>query len=283
MQVQVGNSPCSWGVDYAEDPKNPPWAKVMDEIAGAGYRVTELGPVGYYPEDAARLREEFGQRRLKVAAGFIFQPLHDPARRAQVMDVSRRTCRMLQALGARLLVVIDHIEPERGKTAGRPDVAPRLKPAEWAAMMTRVREVATMAQGEFGVTPVLHPHAACYIEYQDEIDRALAELDDKLVKLCVDTGHCAYAGVDPAALVRQAGTRTAYLHFKDIDPAVHARVVADGIDFDTAVSRKVFCPLGQGMVDFADFRAALTEIGNSNPFADAKASLAFLRHAGLAA
>ena len=44
MSINLANAPVSWGVDYAEDPKNPPWEKVMTEIADAGYRHTELGP-----------------------------------------------------------------------------------------------------------------------------------------------------------------------------------------------------------------------------------------------
>ena len=53
MSINLANAPVSWGVDYAEDPKNPPWEKVMTEIADAGYRHTELGPYGYYPTDPA--------------------------------------------------------------------------------------------------------------------------------------------------------------------------------------------------------------------------------------
>lgn len=297
MAVRLANSPCSWGVDYADAPGNPPWPRVLDQIAQAGYRCTELGPVGYYPEDPARLRDETLRRGLEIVAGFIFQPLHDPRERAAVLAVTRRTLRMLAGLGARHLVVIDHISRERGVTAGRPEVAPRLDPADWRRMIETIEEVGRLARDSFGIAAVLHPHAACYIEYGDEIDRVMGEVDPELLGLCIDTGHAAYAGVDPTALLRRYGSRTTYLHFKDVDRAVLDEVVAERLDFDTAVGRGVFTPLGRGCVDFTAFRAALTATGYAgvgtieqdidptgaaDPLANAIESRLFLERCGIA-
>ena len=297
MAVRLANSPCSWGVDYADAPDNPPWVRVLDQIAEAGYRHTELGPVGYYPEDPVRLKAEMDRRGLSVAAGFIFQPLHDPGARAAVLDVTRRTLRMLAGLGARHLVVIDHISRERGIAAGRPDAAPRLDPATWRAMMATIAEVGRLAR-DHGIGAVLHPHAACYIEYADEVDRAMADVGEDLLGLCIDTGHSAYAGIDPTALLRKYGRRTTYLHFKDVDRRVLDAVVAERLDFDAAVGRKVFTPLGKGCVDFRAFRIALTELGydgvgnieqdidptgDADPLANAIESRLFLERSGVAA
>jgi inosose dehydratase len=35
MQISIGNAPCSWGVEFADDPRNPHWAKVLDETKEA--------------------------------------------------------------------------------------------------------------------------------------------------------------------------------------------------------------------------------------------------------
>ncbi|MGB0213710.1 sugar phosphate isomerase/epimerase family protein, partial [Algiphilus sp.] len=58
---------------------------------------------------------------------------------------------------------------------------------------------------EQGVTAVLHHHAASFVEFEDEIERTLGALGDH-VGLCVDTGHAAYAGLDPALLVERWGS-----------------------------------------------------------------------------
>src|SRR5262249_6020236 len=101
----------------------------------------------------------------------------------------------------------------------------------------------------------------------------------------------------PAALVRRYGDRLVHVHFKDVDPAVRRQVLSDGIDFERAVSRGIFCPVGRGMVDFAGFRNALATVGyagwgsieqdvdpalGTDPLANARASIAYLRQVGLA-
>lgn len=294
MAINLANAPVSWGVDYADDPKNPPWARVMSEIAEAGYAHTELGPYGYYPTDPQALQAEFAKRGLTVTAGFVFQPLHDPAKAEAVMDVALRTVDLLSAVGGRYLVTIDHISEARMATAGRADLAPRLEARLRGHMVDLIGRIADMAL-EKGVTPVIHQHAGCYIEYEDEFEALLARLDPARVGICLDTGHMAYAGIDPIAFYGRHAARVKYFHFKDIDRAVHARVLRERIPFLTAVEQKVFCPLGRGVVDWPRLAEVLRRHGyggaatieqdidptiSLHPIEDAKASLAYLRAAG---
>jgi inosose dehydratase len=51
MTIKIGNAPCSWGVEFAGDPRNPDWKQVLKDNAAAGYKGIELGPVGFMPED----------------------------------------------------------------------------------------------------------------------------------------------------------------------------------------------------------------------------------------
>ena len=44
MSIKLANSPCSWGVAYADSASNPHWKKVTKEIIEAGYHYSELGP-----------------------------------------------------------------------------------------------------------------------------------------------------------------------------------------------------------------------------------------------
>lgn len=293
--MRIGNAPVSWGVDYAGAPGNPPWPQVMDEIALAGYRATELGPLGYYPTDPGRLRDEFARRGLTVTAGFVFQPLHDPSRREEVLEVARRTLDLLGALGAGVLVVIDHVSEERMAVAGRPGLARRLPPDRFRVMVDLIDAVADLALAR-GVRPAIHQHAGCYVETEDEVEAVLAALEPERLGLCVDTGHLAYAGIDAVALFRRHAGRTTHFHFKEVDPAVHARVVAEGVPFLPATALGVFCPLGRGGFDWRALARAIDEEGyggaatveqdvdpavGPSPLADARESLAYLRSVGL--
>lgn len=295
MGLRVANGPVSWGVDLPDKPGVPPWETVFDEISEAGYRWCELGPVGYLPDDDARVRAELEARRLGVAGSYVFQPMHDPDRHDEIADITHTTCTRIASLGGSYLVVIDMVSTERGATAGRSAAAPRLNGQPYHALLTGLRQVAGIAV-DHGLTPVLHPHAGSYIEFEDEIERVLDDTADDGLQLCIDTGHFAYAGVEPVRFLAEHRARTPYLHFKDIDPVVHDKVVSDEVAFFDAVSMGVFCPVGQGIVDFTALAAELANgfdgpgtieqdrdfRSPTTPLEDAKASLDYLRGLGLA-
>lgn len=297
IAYKLANAPCSWGVDFADRPENPAWETVLDDAAAAGFKAIDLGPVGYFPTDPARLTDELGKRGLELSAGGLFDPFWDPAAFDAIVDKTRRTCEVLKALGVPRLVIIDCVSDARTKTAGRPDDAPRLLSADWNGMMGRIIEIAKIAAGDYGINSTLHAHAGCYIEYEDEVHAAMSDLPDDLVGLCVDTGHSAYAGIDPVALIRKYGSRVRHMHLKNIDPAVHAACVADTEGFFESIARGIFCPLGRGVVDFTQVRDALADIGYSgmavveqdvdptgdaSPLANARESYEYLASIGMA-
>jgi inosose dehydratase len=292
VTLRLATGPVSWGVDFAGAPGNPPWAEVLDGIARAGYEWTELGPLGYLPEGADELRA----RGLRACGSFVFEPLHDRGRLDRVLATARRTCRAISAAGGRHLVVIDLVAPDRAATAGRPRDARRLEPREWDALVAAVHAVCTVARAGFGLVPVIHPHAGSHVEFADEIERLLAALPPELAGLCLDTGHCAYAGLDPVELYLRHADRVSYLHLKDVDPAVRERAVAERLGFWEAIEAGIFCPLGAGCVDFRALGRALErhgfdgwatveqdrKPGTGDPLADAIASRRHLEAAGLA-
>ena len=109
-----------WGVEFADDPRNPDWRQVLRENAQAGYGGIELGPVGFMPEDPALLGEALSEFGQTLIGGVVFRPFHDPAKWDDVLDGARRTIKALTAHGAQHLVLIDSISPRRAPTAGRP-------------------------------------------------------------------------------------------------------------------------------------------------------------------
>jgi sugar phosphate isomerase/epimerase len=62
----------------------------------------------------------------------------------------------------------------------------------------------------------------------------------------MDTGHIAYYDGDNPALISRYADRIEYLHIKQVDPDVLARVRAEGLDFGAAVRLGVMTepPLG---------------------------------------
>lgn len=259
MTIRIGNAPCSWGVEFAGDPRNPAWRTVLAECAGAGYTGIELGPVGFMPEDPAELGEALDEHGLELIGGVVFRPFHDPAAWDEVMDGAVRTCRALEAHGARHFVIIDSISPRRAPTAGRPREAEQMDAAEWATYRDRIMTVARMAAEEYGLTPELHPHAGGFMDFEPEVERILAETDPALLKLCIDTGHCTYAGFDPVAFMNRHMGRIAYVHFKSTDARVKAESIANRTGFFDACGQGIFCNLADGEVDFPAVRQILLD------------------------
>lgn len=293
--ITIGNAPCSWGVEFADDPRNPSWRRVLQENAEAGYTGIELGPVGFMPEDPSELGEALEEYGQTLVGGVVFRPFHDPGAWDDVMDGAVRTCKALKAHGAEHLVLIDSISPRRAPTAGRADEAEQMDKAEWTAFRDRIATVAKMGAEEYGLTVGMHAHAAGFIDFEPELERLLSEVDEKIMKICFDTGHHSYAGFDPVAFMDRHIDRISYMHFKDIDPTVKADVIAKRTGFYDACGQGIFCNLGDGDVDFPAVRQRLLDAGfdgwctveqdcdpagDTSPVDDAKLNRAYLASIG---
>jgi inosose dehydratase len=259
MTIRIGNAPCSWGVEFADDPRNPDWRSVLKDCANAGYKGIELGPIGFMPEDPAVLADALAENGLDLIGGVVFRPFHDPDAWAEVMDAAMRTCKALVSHGAKHLVLIDSISPRRAPTAGRAAEAEQMGRAEWVAFRDRITTVAKMGAEVYGLTVGIHAHAAGFIDFEPELERLLDEVDPAILKICFDTGHHSYAGYDPVAFMRRHIDRISYMHFKDIDPKVKADAIANRTGFYDACGQGIFCNLGKGDVDFPAVRKVLLD------------------------
>lgn len=296
MTIKLGNAPCSWGVRPTDDPERPTWQTVLKECAQAGYAGIELGPLGYMTElDPGELSDELAKNNLKCIAAVIYQPFSDVNQWDVVMDAAERLCRQAAAQNAPNVVLIDAICARRAPTIGRADEAEQMDAAEWQTFRNRFETIAQMAVEEYGLTPAIHQHVGGFQEFEAEHERMLNEIDDKYLKICLDTGHYRYAGFDPVAFLKRHIDRVSYVHFKDINPSVHADVVANRTDFFKAHRQGVFCPLGEGDVDFRAVRQVLDASGyhgwatveqdadplvGLQPLADAQRSRAYLQSIG---
>ncbi len=295
MNIRIGNAPCSWGVEFADDPRNPAWRSVLQDCAAAGYKGIELGPVGFMPEDPTVLKDALEEFDLELIGGVVFRAFHDPSVWEDVLDGATRTCKALVAHGAQNLVLIDSISPRRAATAGRSSEAEQMDRAEWMAFVDRIRTVAKMGTEDYGLTVGIHAHAAGFIDFEPELERLLEEVDEEVLKICFDTGHHSYAGFDPVGFMQRNMDRISYMHFKDIDPTVKADAIVKRTGFYDACAQGIFCNLGEGDVDFPAVRQLLSDggfkgwctveqdcdpQGNTSPISDAEANHHYLTSIG---
>lgn len=105
-----------------------------------------------------------------------------------------------------------------------------------------------------GVTVCFHPHYGTCVFSQSDIDYFATHTNPEYVSFCFDTAHTTLAGITPAALIRQYGSRIAYMHLKDVD--TYALSKAQGRE-----KMASFRALGHGTIDFPAVKAALMEVG----------------------
>lgn len=275
MSIRIGCAPSCWGVDDPKNPYLPPWQRVLAEAGAAGYEAIELGPYGYLPLDAPRVREEMEKNGLSISVGTIFADLVSPAQREELIRQTHDICRLITQLpiapaapGQRYktpyLTYMDYFHRERSLHSGHSARVPRLDAEAFEGMIRNIEAFCRVAWEDYGVRPVLHPHAGGYVEFEDEFVRVLNRLDEKITGLVLDTGHLYYSGVEPAQALRRYGERLDYVHFKDLDRAVYEEVMAlDEIDFFDGCAKGVMCPIGRGDIDYAAVRDALHAIAYS--------------------
>ncbi|MGW8726655.1 sugar phosphate isomerase/epimerase family protein [Streptomyces sp. NPDC055808] len=245
-RIRIGSAPDSWGVWFPDDPRQVPWQRFLDEVAGAGYRWIELGPYGYLPTDPARLAEETAARDLRVSAGTVFTGLHHgPAVWEKTWAHVSEVAALAEATGARHLVVIPSFW--RDDKTGEVLESSTLTAAQWRDLAGQTERLAREVRDRHGLRVVVHPHADTHIDSEVNVARFLHATDSDLVSLCLDTGHYAYCGGDSVKLIETYGERIGYLHLKQVDPEVLAQVRAEGTPFGPAVARGVMCEPPHGV------------------------------------
>lgn len=259
-QLLLGTAPDSWGVWNASgDPLQTPWQRYLDEAARAGYRYSELGPAGYLPKDGGLIRDEYEKRGLTLTGGTVGVALH---RGRAALEQAKRDCDeemgLIGPAGARHLVIL----PE-GYTdlAGRRTASPTLSDEEWRHLTTGMSELGRYVAERHGAELVFHTHADSHVGTQSEIDRFLEATDPETVGLCLDTGHVAYCGADNLRIIAEHPDRVRYVHLKQVDRAIRARVVEEGMGFAPAVRLGAMVEPPLGEPEMPPVLAALAALG----------------------
>jgi inosose dehydratase len=252
MAIRVASAPISWGImEHVEHPTDYPYARVLDEIAAAGYSGTELGPYGFLPTEPAVLNRELAKRSLTLCSAFVDIELGNASAHEEGLAYVARSARLISAAGARLLILSDKITPDRNATAGRREDANQLSwtEAEWGAAASAIREVIAQCK-TLGLQVAFHHHAGSHVETPEEVDRLFSVFPADQLGLCLDTGHYVYCGGDTVTFLEQQVARVWCVHLKDVYDAKASEARLAKMNFHAAVRHGIFAPLGKGSIDF---------------------------------
>jgi inosose dehydratase len=233
--LQLGSCPDSWGVWFADDPRQTPWPRFLDEMAASGYHWLELGPYGYLPTDPAQLADELAARGLTVAGGTVAGVGGPHKDFDAVVAETRKVAALTAAMGAKNVVFVP-VPGYRDDNTGAYLEAAQLDADAWRALTRNSDTLGKILLEEYGVHMRFHPHADYQVETQEQVERFLADTDPEFVSLCLDTGHLAYRRADVPGLIRKYPSRVGYVHIKQMDPAIALKAVTEDLAFGQAVA-----------------------------------------------
>lgn len=273
MTMNICGAPCCWGVDDVKNPYLPKWQTVLKEASLAGYKAIELGPYGYLPIDIELVSTELAKNNLAIVAGTIFDDLVSEDNYKNILRQTEDICSLItklpplpihegQHFPTPYMTIMDWGHDERDYTAGHSDKAPRLSKEQWSKMIEHIIGISNKAT-EYGVRPVIHPHAGGYIEFSDEIEAIMRDIPYEIAGLCLDTGHLYYSGMNPIEWIKKCANHLDYVHFKDVNEQIYKEVLSEHIRFFEGCGKGSMCPIGKGCLDYPGIKKALEEINYS--------------------
>ncbi|MBM7566206.1 myo-inosose-2 dehydratase [Paenibacillus sacheonensis] len=254
-RIKLGIAPIAWtNDDLPELGGENTFEQCISEMALAGFEGSEVG--NKYPRDPAVLRKYLAPRGLSIASAWfsaflVTKPLQE------TVDAFTRHRDFLHAMGARVIVVAEQGHSIQGMP-DRPvfDDKPSFAEEEWQMLAAGLHRLGELAQ-EKEMDVVYHHHMGTGVQTAEEIDKLMKLTDPALVSLLFDTGHLAFSGEDPLAVLAKHADRVKHVHLKDIRADVVAQVRRERLSFLQAVKAGAFTVPGDGAVDFAPVFAKL--------------------------
>lgn len=226
-------------------------AHAFRDAAEVGFtRVKADVPEGSTPQDYADWLDSLG---VRPGLSMFLSTLDRTTPLEEDLERARRYGAEQAALGARATMFSAIFVPER---TAHPARGAEFRAERLARVIDDLGAIAEVLTAE-GVLPLLHPHVSGWIETEHETERVLAELPASILGFGPDTGHLAWAGMDPVAMITRHAGRVGGLHLKDIQTTAFADV--EGDYGERTGSRTVWTEPGSGIIDFDAVFAALPE------------------------
>jgi inosose dehydratase len=257
MAVELGINPITWSNDDMPELGNDiPLETCLAETREAGYSGTELG--GKFPRTSAELAPILARHRLKLVSGWYDGRIFEREVAAEFAAIEPHLT-LLRDLGCQVVVYAD--TSGRRLEGGFPPISQRpvLADGDWTAYGRKVTQLAER-MAAFGVRMAFHHHMGTILQTDTEIDRLMAA-SGEATGLLFDTGHCLFAGGDPAALLQRHVARVVHMHCKDVRRAVLDRAWAEDMSFMAAVLEGVFTVPGDGCIAFTPLLRRLSDWG----------------------
>ncbi|MGH2353439.1 MAG: sugar phosphate isomerase/epimerase family protein, partial [Chloroflexota bacterium] len=194
--ARVACSPLTWiGVRYEQ---------VLDDVAGAGYAGVEAHRLSIeaFATQPGRLRALLEERSLTLTAVPFAGWYFERDQQNEELERLRRLADFVAEVVGQGIVVFRTVPhpARRDMMAGQPPLLP-LDEDRLGYLAEALNRSCDLCR-DFGLRGALANRVGSFIETPDEFEAVVERTEPDLVWLAPDLGHWAYAGGDPAALVR---------------------------------------------------------------------------------
>lgn len=257
-RVKLGIAPIAWTNDDMPDlGKENTFEQCVSEMALAGFTGSEVG--NKYPKDPEVLKKALELRGVEIcnqwfSSFLITKPFEE------VEKEFRAQLTFLKAMGSKIIGASEQSHSVQGQMEtpvfGHKYV---MNDEEWELLCTGLNKLGKIAKEEYGISLTFHHHMGTVVQAAEETARLMEGTDPEYVNLLFDSGHFAYCGEDPVAMVKKYVDRIKHVHLKDIRPDVVAKVKAEDMSFLAGVRAGAFTIPGDGCVDFDSIFKVLEE------------------------
>jgi len=248
---RIASAPISWGICEV-----PGWGamlptnRVLDEMRSLGLTATELGAPGFFPDGSGALKSQLDQFAMSMIGGFTPLVVHDKGQEKKTLEVVRSISKKFVEIGATHFISC----PVATWDWAIPKELTSDELKQMCAIFTEIDKITS----DHGLLHVMHPHLQTTVETKKDIGRVVENSD---VHWCLDTGHMAIGGQNPAEFAKKYAARVGHVHLKDVNMGAVPKVLNREQSIMQGVQSGLFTPLGQGDVAILETIMALEASG----------------------
>ena len=257
-KVKLGIAPIAWTNDDMPDlGEENTFEQCVSEMALAGFTGSEVG--NKYPKDLAVLKPALDLRGIEIcnqwfSSFLITQPFEE------VEKACRAQLAFLKAMGSKIIGFSEQSHSVQGQLKTPIFVHKYvMNDEEWKTLCDGLNRLGKIAKEEYGISLTYHHHMGTVVQTDAETERLMEGTDPEYVSLLYDSGHFAYSGEDPVAMVKKYVGRIKHVHLKDIRPEMVKKVREEDMSFLDGVRQGAFTIPGDGCIDFDSIFKVLEE------------------------
>ena len=258
--VRLGIAPIAWtNDDLPELGGGNTFQQCVSEMALAGFTGSEVG--NKYPKDPAVLKSALELRGIQICNAWFSTFLISRPYGETLAEFEKHVA-FLAAMGAKVVGVSEQSWSTQGKQ-DQPIFEGKyvMNDNQWNTLCDGLNALGRVSLEKYGVALTFHHHMGTVVQTAAETERLMERTDPKYVSLLFDSGHFAYCGEDPVAMVKKYAGRIKHVHLKDIRPEMVERVKKERLSFLEGVRQGAFTIPGDGCVDFPPIFKVLEESG----------------------